>query len=184
MEPGSQARRQRGFTYMGVLFLMVLVGLGLAGTGEAWSLASRRAREKQLLWVGNQYARAIRSYYNDTPGAKQYPSKLEDLVEDSRFPEPRHHLRRLFLDPITRDGFDVVLSPDGRIGGVRSRSDDTPMKQAEFPARFDSFKGSTHYSDWHFLADDPINRQQQAQGTSSGTAVAPASFRNRPAPAR
>jgi type II secretory pathway pseudopilin PulG len=169
---------------MGVLFLLMLVGLSLAGTGEAWSLASRRARERQLLWVGNQYARAIRAYYDQTPGAKQYPSKLEDLVQDNRFAEPRHHLRQLYLDPVSHQEFAIVLSPDGRIGGVHSRSDDEPMKQANFPVRFDSFKGSTHYSDWHFLADDPINRQQQAQGTSSGTAVAPASFRNRPAPAR
>jgi type II secretory pathway pseudopilin PulG len=162
---------------MGVLFLLMLVGLSLAGTGEAWSLASRRARERQLLWVGNQYARAIRAYYDQTPGgAKQYPAKFEDLLEDNRFAQPRHHLRQLYPDPVSRQDFAIVLSPDGRIGGVHSRSDDEPMKQANFPTRFDSFKGSTHYSDWNFNAADPANAAlaQQAQRANAGNAAAAA----------
>src|SRR4029079_2725961 len=120
--PAGKCRRQGGFTYIGVLFLLVLLGLGLAGTGEAWSVASRRAREKELLWVGNQYARAIRSYYMQSPGVRQFPSQLEDLLEDRRFPEPRRHLRQLYAAPISHERFDVVLAEDGRIGGVRSHS--------------------------------------------------------------
>jgi type II secretory pathway pseudopilin PulG len=155
MQAGKPKRRQRGFTYMGVLFLLVLMGLGLAGAGQTWSLASRRAHERELLWVGGQYARAIRSYYALTPGVKQYPSKLEDLVEDQRFTEPKHHLRQLYLDPITHEPFDVILAPDGRIGGVHSHSDDLPLKQAEFPQRWKDFKNAEHYSDWLFKASDP-----------------------------
>jgi type II secretory pathway pseudopilin PulG len=163
-----------GFTYVGVLFLLVLLGLGLAGTGEAWSLASRRAREKELLWVGNQYARAIRAYYMQSPGTRQFPSQLEDLLEDRRFPQPRRHLRQLYNDPMTRDRFDVVLSDNGRIGGVRSHSDDTPMKQDNFPSKFRDFKGSTHYSDWLFIADNlpgaPV--RPQAAGAAPGAPAA------------
>ncbi|HET8747624.1 MAG TPA: type II secretion system protein [Ramlibacter sp.] len=150
----GKARAQGGFTYLTVLFLVVLLGIGLAGTGETWSLTSRRAREKELLWVGNQYARAIRSYYMQSPGARQFPAQLEDLLEDRRFPIPRHHLRQLYADPITREGFQTVLAEDGRIGGVRSRSDDTPLKQDNFPAKFRDFKGATQYSDWLFIADN------------------------------
>jgi type II secretory pathway pseudopilin PulG len=146
--------RQQGFTYVAVLFLLVLLGLGLAGTGEAWSLASRRAKERELLWVGNQYARAIRSYHSQSPGVRQFPVQLEDLVEDRRFPEPRRHLRRLYVDPITRDTFDIVRSEDGRIAGVRSRSDATPLKQDNFPVKYREFKGMTQYADWLFVADN------------------------------
>ncbi|MEJ8834921.1 type II secretion system protein [Ramlibacter sp. AN1133] len=171
----GKGRRQDGFTYLGVLFLLVLLGLGLAGTGEAWVVASRRAREKELLWVGNQYARAIRSYYMQSPGARQFPSQLEDLLEDRRFPEPRRHLRRLYADPISRERFDIVLSDDGsRIAGVRSHSDETPMKQDNFPAKFRDFKGSSHYSDWLFIADNlpGAPRRPQAAGSDPGANAA------------
>ena len=168
-----RAGSQRGFTYLGVLFLLVLLGLGLAGTGEAWSLASRRASEKELLWVGNQYARAIRAYYTQSPGVRQFPAQLEDLLEDRRFPEPRRHLRQMYQDPITRDAFEVVPSQDGRIGGVRSRSDGTPMKQDNFPAKFRDFKGLTKYSDWLFIADNlpGAPTRPRAPGTENDAAA-------------
>jgi len=169
-------RRAGGFTYLTVLFLVVLMGIGLAGTGETWSLTSRRAREKELLWVGNQYARAIRAYYMQSPGARQFPAQLEDLLEDRRFPTPRRHLRQLYSDPITRERFDNVLAEDGRIGGVRSHSDETPLKQDNFPAKFRDFKGSTHYSDWLFIADNLPGSPRKAgtdaaanTGTPAGT---------------
>src|SRR3978361_770517 len=106
MRAGKRLRRQHGFTYMGVLFLLVLMGIGLAGAGQTWTLASQRSRERQLLWVGAQYARAIRAYYDVTPGGKQYPAKLEARVEDQRFAEPKHHRRQLYLDPVSREPFD------------------------------------------------------------------------------
>lgn len=176
MRPGKRAGRQRGFTYMGALFLMMVVGLGLAGTGEAWSLASRRAHERELLWTGNQYARAIRSYYNVQ---KKYPPSLEELVNDNRSVVPVHHLRQLYPDPVTGRAFEGLRAPDGGLSGVRSTSDDEPMKQAEFQARFISFKGMTHYSDWQFLAHDPAT-QQPGTTTSTGTTAPPSTVRPRP----
>ncbi|WP_460890934.1 hypothetical protein, partial [Ramlibacter alkalitolerans] len=171
----GKRRHQGGFTYLGVLFLLVLLGLGLAGTGETWTIASRRAREKELLWTGNQYARAIRAYYMQSPGTRQYPSQLEDLLEDRRFPQPRRHLRQLYNDPMTRDRFDVVMSDTGRIAGVRSHSDDTPMKQDNFPARFRDFRGSTHYSDWLFIPDNlpGAPTKPQAAGATPGAPGTP-----------
>lgn len=155
MRAGKGRRTQAGFTYFGVLFLLVLLGLGMAGTGEAWSVASKRARERELLWVGHQYARAIRAYHSQSPGVRQFPSRLEELVEDRRFPEPRRHLRNLYLDPVSLEPFEAVLSADGKIAGVHSRSDATPMKQDNFPVKYRDFKGSTRYSDWLFVADVP-----------------------------
>lgn len=139
---------------MGALFAVSLVGLGLAGAGASWSLASQRAKERELLWVGGQYARALRAYHDQSPGLRQYPARLEDLVEDKRFPAPRHHLRQLYLDPVTREPFDIVLHTDGRIAGVRSRSEAAPLKQDNFPARWRDFKGMTRYSEWKFIADE------------------------------
>ena len=177
--------QQAGFTYFGVLFLLVLLGLGLAGTGETWSLASRRAKERELLWTGNQYARAIKAYYNQSPGVRQFPSQLEDLVEDRRFPVPRRHLRQLYADPITRDRFEIVRSQDGHIGGVRSHSDDTPLKQDNFPVKFRDFKGTTRYSDWLFIADNLPGSPSRpnAAGAAGGTAGTTAGGATSPAAA-
>jgi type II secretory pathway pseudopilin PulG len=153
MAPGKRRAREGGFTYLAVLFLVALMGLGLAGTSELWSLASQRAHERELLWTGNQYARALKSYYDQSPGVRQYPVRLEDLVEDKRFPMPRHHLRQIYPDPIAHAGWGVILNSDGRIGGVRSLAGGTPLKQAGFPLRWEDFNGRSSYSDWRFIAD-------------------------------
>lgn len=176
MARGSRRRRESGFTYLGVLFLMVLLGLGLAGTAQLWSIASRRAHERELLWVGNQYARALKSYYEQSPATRQYPLRLEDLLVDSRFPVPRHHLRQLYVDPVTRDGWGVILNPEGRIGGVHSLSEETPLKQDGFPLKWERFKGTAKYSEWRFLVDARlIDATKQPAGTGAAVPAPAAS---------
>lgn len=155
MSAGRGRRAQRGFTYLAALFLMLLLELALAITGEAWTVARQRSAERDLLWAGNQYARALRAYHAQSPGPRQYPVTLDELLEDRRFPVPRHHLRQLYPDPVTRGAWALILDGQGRISGVRSRSDEAPMKQAGFPPRWQDFKGLGHYSDWKFLAERP-----------------------------
>lgn len=167
MRAGERGRREGGFTYMGVVFLVGLAGLGLAGAGSSWSLASQRERERELLWVGNQYARALKAYHDQSPGTRQYPSRLEDLVEDKRFAATRHHLRRLYADPVTREPFEVVLHTDGRVAGVRSRSAAAPLKQDNFPFKWRNFKDTTRYSDWHFIADGHPSRLPPAPAAAA-----------------
>lgn len=158
MKAGNPHRTGRraagGFTYFGVLFLVMLMGLGLSGALELWSTASRRAHERELLWVGNQYARALQSYYRESPGTKQFPQSLDQLIEDRRFPNTRRHLRKLYADPITQSTeWGLVMSPDGRIAGVHSLSEAEPMKKAEFPRRWEDFRAREKYSEWRFVAD-------------------------------
>lgn len=153
--PGGGARvRQRGFTYLGVLFLVVLMGLGLAGSLQAWSTSAQRAKERELLWVGTQYAKALQAYYAQSPGIRQYPMKLEELLEDKRFPATRHHLRQLYRDPITRsDDWGIIKTPDNRIAGIYSKSEAEPWKKAKFPLLWEFFTDKTKYSEWRFVAD-------------------------------
>ena len=66
--PSGSPHAEGGFTYLGVLFLIVVMGMALASAGELWSTSARRDRERQLLWVGTQYAQALRSYYRSSPG--------------------------------------------------------------------------------------------------------------------
>ena len=51
-----------GFTYLGVLLLIAVSSVALAATGTVWSSVAQRDHERQLQWVGSQYAQAMRSY--------------------------------------------------------------------------------------------------------------------------
>lgn len=154
MRSGSDAGRQQGFTYLGVLFLIVLMGSMLATAGEVWSTIGQRQRERELLWVGTQYAQALRSYYRASPGLAQYPMALQDLLEDKRFPSPRRHLRRLYPDPLTGSlDWGLLRSIDGRITGVYSQDTQRPLIQANFPTQWVDFEGLTQHSDWQFVAE-------------------------------
>ena len=151
--PSGKPSNEGGFTYLGVLFLIMLMGMGLASAGELWSTASRRDRERQLLWVGTQYAQALRSYYRSSPGLAQYPKALEDLLQDERFPSPKQHLRQLNPDPIGGGEWSLMRGFDGRITGLNSASTDKPLKQADFPTQWSDFTGMASYKDWQFVAE-------------------------------
>jgi type II secretory pathway pseudopilin PulG len=148
------ARRERGFTYLGALFLIALMGTALLGAGHLWSGASQRARERELLWVGTQYAQALRRYYDSSPDVRQYPRQLSDLLADHRGAMPQHHLRRLYPDPVARSAeWGLLRGIDGGIIGVHSLSRERPMKQGRFPPRWSAFEGLESHADWQFVAD-------------------------------
>jgi type II secretory pathway pseudopilin PulG len=119
-------RSQGGFTYLGLLLAIALVGIGLASASEVWSTTMRRQRVEQLEWVGQQFAHAIGSYYEGSPqGIKVYPREMTDLLEDRRFGFRRRHLRQVYVDPFgSSTPWDVVIAQDGGIRGVRSRVPD------------------------------------------------------------
>lgn len=148
------ASGQGGFTYLGLLFLVAVMGGLLASAGQIWAVQAQRDRERELLWVGGQYAQALRSYYRSSPGLAQYPRALEDLLKDDRFPSTQRHLRRLYRDPVTgTHEWGLVRSADGRIAGVFSLSGQRPLKQHGFPAPWTDFAGMERYSDWRFAAE-------------------------------
>ena len=142
---------QRGFTYLGMLVIVALLGFGLAAFGELYSHAAQREKERELLFIGNQFRDAIASYYNKSPGAKVYPKKLEDLVEDKRFPMPQRHLRRVYRDPMTgTPEWALVEAPGGGFMGVHSLSEETPIKSGGFSAKDADFAEVENYTKWMF----------------------------------
>ena len=141
---------QRGFGYLLVLFALAAMGLLLASAGQVWHTAATREKEAELLFIGNQFRQAIASYYLQTPdAAKQYPVKLEDLLEDNRFPVPRRHLRQLYRDPIAASEQWGLVKAGDHIIGVHSRSTGTPLK-TEFLSRDSAFAGALRYDQWVF----------------------------------
>ena len=153
MRHAGTRSRSRGFTYLGLLFAVTLLGFALATAGTLWSVAARRDREARLLWVGAQYQRAIASYYRSGPaGARQLPPSLEDLLEDHRGPTLQRHLRRLYPDPMTnRNDWTIERSAEGRITGVRSSAQGKPMMQAGFAPESSALEGAECYCDWSFV---------------------------------
>lgn len=142
--------RASGYTYMTVLFIVMIMGVGLALAGQAWRTAAARDREAELLHVGNQYRKAIERYY--LSGSRQYPRSLEDLLKDPRQPRTERYLRRLYPDPVTgKTEWGFIKAPDGGIMGVHSLSGQSPLKVANFHPRDRALTGAMQYSDWKFV---------------------------------
>lgn len=165
-------RSPHGYTYIGLLFFVLLAGIGLSVTGHWWRMEIRRDREKELLFVGDQFRRAIASYHTSTAGKNQYPQSLEDLLEDRRHPNPVRHLRQIYRDPITGSADWTLIKEQERIIGVSSRSEDKPIKSAGFPERYQEFNNATSYAGWRFIyrqtpvkADPSTNPPLEGGGT-------------------
>ena len=146
-------RGARGFTYVGLLMIVAILGIISAGTVSLGEVMGRRDAEDELLFVGTQFRNAFRSYYESTPaGQPRFPSALTDLLKDPRYPETRRHLRRMYIDPLTRKhDWVLVQAPEGGIMGVHSRFEGTPIKIAEFPEEFRAFENQQSYSQWIFF---------------------------------
>ncbi|WP_083748914.1 hypothetical protein [Pelomonas sp. KK5] len=135
-----------------MLFFVAITAAALAALGQSWSNAAEREREAELVFRGNEIARAIASYVaaSPDPTIKQYPRTLEDLLIDRRGVKIRYHLRRIYVDPFTNAAdWELVPVPGDptRFNAVRSRSlhpllrthqdEGTPVSQAK---------------DWAFIA--------------------------------
>lgn len=127
------SRNQAGFTYIGLLMVVVFFGLASVGAARLLAATERAEREAELLFIGHQYRQAIRSYLQAGQRAGQYPTTLEDLLLDRRYPTVRRHLRKVFIDPITGNAdWGLVPAPEGGIMGVHSLSEREPLKLANF----------------------------------------------------
>lgn len=165
MQNGKLGKNQAGFTYLAIIFVIAIMGVMLAEVGINWTQDGQREKERQLLFVGNQYRQAITLYYERTPGAvKRYPANLEDLLLDERYSTPQHYLRKLYRDPITNQHqWGLVVAPEGGIMGVHSVSGERPIKTAEFDYANRTFEGAQHYSDWQFIYVSPSQVQPQSK---------------------
>ncbi len=149
MRPGRG--RERGFTYIWLMFAVALIGIALAGAGQLWRTEAQREKEKELMFVGEQFRRAIGLYYENSPGAKRYPPSLEKLLLDDRFPVVKRHLRKIFADPLTgKPEWGLVTQPGIGITAVYSLSTKKPLKRANFHERYASFEKAETYKDWKF----------------------------------
>jgi type II secretory pathway pseudopilin PulG len=101
----------------GSLLVVVMIGaavasIALAVATQAWSTTWRRDSERELIFRGEQYVNAILAYRKENGG--RFPVRLEDLFK----PGPRglRYIRRLYKDPLAKDGKWglLYLMPGGR----------------------------------------------------------------------
>jgi len=144
---------ERGFTYIFVLIMLIFIGVGLATTGKVWSVIAQREKEEELLFRGDQIVKGIESYYKSSHGGGNFlPRKLEDLIKDNRFLTVKRHLRKLYKDPMTEDGeWEIIRDEQGRIKGVKSKSEKEPLKKKNFPIEYKHFEDKMRYKDWEFV---------------------------------
>lgn len=152
MRNGDHGSRQRGFTLLGLLFLVAGMGAAMAALGTMWHTAAQREKEKELLFAGDQYRRAIASFWQTSPkGLERLPKNFGELLRDPRFPHAVRHLRRVYPDPMSGSTeWGLVMEADGGIAGVYSLSGAIPFKEANFPAAYAAFEGKKRYGEWVF----------------------------------
>lgn len=152
---------QNGFSYIGLLIMIMIIGAASASILTSGSAMQRKGAEDELLFIGEQFQVALRSYYDATPvGTRPYPSQLGDLLRDPRFPTVRRHLRKIYADPLTgNNDWGIVEAPGGGIVGVYSRSTEAPIRTAGFGDNLAAFEGATKYTDWVFAIPLPVRQR-------------------------
>lgn len=111
--------RQRGFTLLELLFVMVIVALLAAIVGPSLTTGIDRARESALKEDLVIMRKAIDDFYADNG---KYPPTLEILVE-------KRYMRSIAVDPVTDTHVTWVLlrngysSSDDGIFDIKSGSD-------------------------------------------------------------
>ena len=167
----SIGRRAGGFTFIWVLLMVAMMGLGLTVIAELDSTAVQRDREAELLAIGRQFRSAIGRYVQAQGGTGQanaYPATLDDLLQDARVPGIRRHLRKIFVDPMTGKAEWGLVMMGGRIVGVHSLSERMPVKQDGFEPEDMTFRGKTRYSEWVFTYPANLVVQAEAAPDTSG----------------
>lgn len=167
---GSRVRhvsRQGGFTYLGLLMAIVIMGLLLTVVGRIWSTTEQRERETQLLWVGHAYREAIAAYVLQNG---RYPLELQELLGGEDPALPRRYLRRLYPDPMTGAAdWSLITAPNGTgIMGIASTSTATPFKIKNFDPADSAFEDTTSFADWQFVYVPRRWRAGLARGAATG----------------
>jgi type II secretory pathway pseudopilin PulG len=166
MQAGSMDNKQatQGFTYIGILIFMAIAGIAMAGTGHVWQQQKQRMNEKYLLEIGEQYRLAIGRFYESTPGViKQYPTSLEQLLEDRRFPVIKRHLRKPFYDPFYPTEPVKLVLVNQQIVGVYSQSKKAPIRKTQFNEWQKDFQKAKQYSEWRFIYEPKTLPQLEQQ---------------------
>ena len=158
-------QHQDGFGYIAILVIIFAIALFANSAFENIFTNTKREKELDLIFIGNQYAKAIESYYKFMPaGVNEFPSNLQDLAIDSRTLPPTKHLRKNYKDPMTDlEDWALIVNEDNKIIGVHSKSDQPPLFHNFYKSKYispDIFNKAISYSEWTFIFSNKLQDQQ------------------------
>ncbi len=106
----TRGRSREGGYAMAVLLVgIAIMGIMLGVAMPVWHQATQREKEAELIFRGNQYARAVGLYLRKNGNA--YPPSLDVLVQQK-------YLRKKYKDPMTEDGVFQLVPAGGLQGQV------------------------------------------------------------------
>jgi type II secretory pathway pseudopilin PulG len=114
----AAASDRSGLDEGGYLLAVLLIGMAVAAVWAsvslpAWRFQAQREKELELIFRGEQYARAIALYY--MKNNRTLPSDVDQLVQG-------HYLRKKWKDPVTGKDFALVMSGGGQVPPAGSPS--------------------------------------------------------------
>src|SRR5258705_5704677 len=168
-------RGQQGYAMVALIVAMSIMAIMMSVAMPTWRQMAEREKEAELVFRGQQYARAI-GLFQKKSGPGVLPPSIDALVEG-------HYLRKKYKDPITGGDFDVLLAggttgapgtpgastanptqPSGPLGRSNTpppsrNSQSAPMgrggvmgvasKSKNESMRI--YNGRTHYNEWQFV---------------------------------
>ncbi len=125
----GQGNRPSGAAEAGYAMAALLVGLSVMAVLMSmalpvWTTFNKREREAELIWRGQQYARAIGLFQRKY--ANTYPPNVDLLVEQK-------FLRKKYKDPITNEDFQMIPAGGGpnQPGGPQNSGGKPPNKNPQ-----------------------------------------------------
>lgn len=146
---------ERGFSYVLLMFAIVLIGLGMTVAARQWKVMVQRELEADLLSKGIEIQSALALYSATMKAGRVVPGEIypQSLADLTRLPKP--FLRKVYVEPVGHGEWELVRAPTGGIMGVRSKSRNRPIRQHDFPPAVRHFEGRTSYYDWVFQYPSP-----------------------------
>src|SRR5688572_31640727 len=106
-------RDERGVMMAALLVSMAVMAIAMTAMLPAWRTMAQREKEAELVFRGEQYARAINLFQRKNGNAS--PPTIDLLVE-------QRYLRKKYKDPITGGDFQVVMAGTNQPGPGPSTS--------------------------------------------------------------
>jgi type II secretory pathway pseudopilin PulG len=97
---GQQKSGERGYAMAALLVALAVMGVLASAAMPSWKQMAQREKEAELIFRGQQYARAI-GLFQRRAGPGVNPPSIDVLVQQK-------FLRKKYKDPITGDDFELI----------------------------------------------------------------------------